>query len=375
MDFTTEFLDKLKSKSEIKLRYGNYLYRMSMGYENAGKFALGETYLKKCNRIKSCLDTWVWDKYEKNKLLDLQKLNRCNYRCCPVCRTWDIAKAIHNLKPGFNLMLQEYDPYLVTLTVPNCTGAELKQTIEKINKAFSKLYLWLNQPTIKGYRGFKDRVFELKSGIRVLEITLENKRKDYYHPHLHCVFFLPRYNKSEFDNLFDKYIKGAYQRKTKQILYYSNADIHLMRLWKFAYDGIKLSDKNWNDLSLVDDEWYNLYQCDIRPMNDPNGIYEVLKYTYKDSDIKTFENFKTIYLALENKRIRQTFGELYNIDLEKECGEMLSIEDFLEVEKSELPQQLITREIHSLTNEYKDFKKISRFKVYHDLEKVSTQND
>lgn len=375
MDFTEEFLDKLKKKSNIKFRYGNYFYRMAMGYQQNHEEVTAEKFIKKCNRIKSCLDIWVWDKYEKNKLLDLQKLNRCNDRNCPVCRTWDIAKAIHNFRPGFKEMSKNYDPYLVTLTVPNVEGNELKATIERMNKAFTKLIYWLSHPTERGYKGFKDRLFEVNAGVKVIEVTLEKTRKGYYHPHLHCVFFLPRYGSAEYNNKFDKYIVGAYQKKSKSIINYSNADIHLMRLWKFAYDNIRLSDKNFNSTDVVDDVWYNLYQCDIRPMSDSNSIYEVLKYTYKDTDIKTYDNFKFIYEALENKRIRQTFGELYNLDLDKETGEMLSIEDYLEIEKNELPSPLITKEIHQLTTEYKDYKKISRFKAYQELEEVSNQND
>lgn len=370
MNYTNEFLEKLKKKAKLKDRYGNYFYRMSMAYGYDDMNIMSEKYLKKCNRIKNCLNIWVWDKYEKNKLLDLQMLNRCNMRNCPVCKTWDIAKAIHNFKPGFNEMQKENDAYLVTLTVPNVRGEELKETIEKMFKSFTKMINWLNQPIGKGLKGFKDRMFKVSAGVRVLEVTVEKTRKNYYHPHLHCIFFIPRMEEGEHNEKFDKYIQGAYQRKTNKILYYSNADIFIMRLWKFAYDNIKLTSKNFLNTDLVDDIWYNLYQCDIREMDDPKGVYEVLKYTYKDSDIKTYEIFKTLYLALESKRIRQTFGELYNIDLEKECGEKLSLEDFLEIEKNELPEQITTKEIHELTTTYHEYKKISRFKSYEEIENI-----
>lgn len=361
MNYDNKTLEKmLKSKNDHTSRYAKYYFKYAYSQENKGT-ALEKRFVKKSNRLKECLNLWVWDKYEKNKVLDLQRVNRCNdNKFCPNCRLFSVAIAIHNFRPSFNEMIQRgYDPYLMTLTVPNVPGEELKQTIEKMNKSFSKLWEWFERPIGKGYKGFKGRYFEFRAGVKVLEVTIEKVRENYYHPHFHCIVFMPKVEDHEY--YFEKFIEGPYQRKTDSQIFYSRADIHIMQLWKMAYDGIKLNEKNYNDIS---DLWYDLYQCDIRPMEDEKGIYEVFKYTFKDADIKTYQHFITLFKALENKRMRQGHGELYNIKLEVESGEKQELVPFLEMDEKESPEQLITQEINTLIKEYHDYKKISRFKAY-----------
>lgn len=373
MIYTNETLKKMKkSKIEHTIRYANYYFRYAMSKEVKGT-SQEERFLKKSNRLKDCLNLWVWNKYEKNKVLDLQTVNRCNdNKYCPNCRALSLSRAIHNFKPSFSLMLQKgYQPFLMTLTIPNVEGDKLKATIEYMNKAFSKFWLWFEQPAERGYRGFKERFFKMNAAIKVLEVTIEKIRFNYYHPHFHCIVFLPELDPGEINYLFDKYIIGPYSRKAKKTIYYSNADIHIMQLWKMAYDGLRLTNKNFSNMS---DMWYDLYQCDIRPLADEKGIYEVFKYTFKDTDIKTYNQFITLFKALENKRIRQGHGELYNIELEADTGEKQDLEEFLLIDKKESPEQLLTQEITELITIYHDYMKISRFKAYEEINNVIENN-
>lgn len=102
---------------------------------------------------------------------------------------------------------------------------------------------------------------------------------------------------------------------------------------------------------------------------DSAGIVEVLKYTFKDTDIKSYDVFKNIELAISNKRIRQGYGILYNLKLEDDAdGEKLSLEEFLN--ESEVPSLLVVREIKELLTSYRDYKKISRSKVHEDIIKI-----
>ncbi|MPN56655.1 hypothetical protein SDC9_204345 [bioreactor metagenome] len=127
----------------------------------------------------------------------------------------------------------------------------------------------------------------------------------------------------------------------------------MMKLWTMCYREIRLSECNYNNIELQD-----CYLCDIREM-DSSGIVEVLKYTFKDTDIASYHVFKTLVMALDNKRIRQGYGILYNLKVEGDAeGEALLLEEYLE--EAEEPEFLLTHEINELITDYKEYRKISR---------------
>jgi len=95
----------------------------------------------------------------------------CNNRWCNQCNRIRTAKLIN----GYGKQLKElYDPYFVTLTVPNCRAEDLKATIELMHKRFKQL---------------RDRMRKAGTpvvGIRKLECTYNAERGD-YHPHYHLI--------------------------------------------------------------------------------------------------------------------------------------------------------------------------------------------
>ncbi len=354
MEFTNDTLQKMKDKQKYNEIYGNWYYGMSREYIE--EIVTSKKYLNKGNRIKECLDYWLWDIYHKNKLMDLQKVNRCkNNRFCPNCKKWELAKFIHSYGHVFNrLILERYNPYLLTLTVPNVKGEDLRSEIDKMNECFNRFFKAFNQPIGKGKKGFKERLIKFDGALKVLEITY-NAENNTYHPHFHCMIWSTDYNELN----FKKNIQGAWSYKKNSFNMNSEMDIQIMKTWYMCYNKIRLSAKEYNNLS---DNWFDLYMCDIREM-DSHGIYEVLKYTFKDSDLKNYEVFKTIALALENKRIRQGYGLLRGLKCEDvEEGNELNLEDFLEIDKKENPVQTLIPGIKQLIKEYNEFKKISRRK-------------
>ena len=363
MIFTDEVLQDMNCKLRYNKTYMNWYFGLSKEFKHASVYA--ERIRKRGDKIGSCLDLWLWDKYENNKLLDLKKVNRCmNNRFCPNCKKFDLASTIHNFKGPFkNLLDDGYFPYLLTLTVPNCRGEDLRNTIDKMNIAFRKFFNSFNYDLVDTTRkGFSERLIKFDSALKVLEITY-NKETKMFHPHFHIMIFSKEYD----ENLFKKSIPGAWSKKKNCQLYNSLLDIHIMKIWKMCFDKIRMSVKNYN---LMSDNWYDNYMCDIKEMNE-SGIYEVLKYTFKDSDISDYYVFKNFVLALENKRIRQGYGLLYNLKCENESdGELQDIEEFLELDKKETPQQLLTKELNLLIKEYHTYKKISRFKAYKEIENI-----
>lgn len=365
MDFTNEVLKDMYSKLEYNKKYMKWYYGLSKEFGHAKAYS--ERIKRRADSVGSCLDYWLWDKYESNKLLDLQKVNRCkNNRFCPNCRKLDLAATIHNFRMPFSeLLAHGYYPYLVTLTVPNCTGEQLKLMIEFMNKSFRKLFGAFNYPLDIGSstRGFKERLIQFDGALKVLEIT-HNKVTNLFHPHFHIMMFSKDYDKS----LFVKNIPGAWSNKKNCLLYNSLMDLHIMKIWTMCVDNVRLTSKNYN---LMSNEWHDLYMADIKEMNE-KGIYEVLKYTFKDSDISNYYVFKNLVLALENKRIRQGYGLLYGLKCECESdGELQQLEDYLEIDKKETPQQLLTKELNTLIKDYHEYRKISRFKAYKELENIN----
>lgn len=327
--------------------------------------SLPAALFNKSDRICNCMDLWVWDKYEKNRILDLQKVNRCmNTRFCPNCKMLDVAKFIHKFRSIFEEYKNKgYSFYMLTLTVPSCviSGKALRKHIKKISKSFAKFF------TKFGYddgKALNDRLISIFGGIRVLEVTCNENTG--FHPHLHCIVLLKDLPD---DHLLEKSIQGKFSRKAGDFTMLSLIDLQIAKIWGMIWYGRRLTKKNIENYIVAPKETFvefngefvedKVLQVDFRQL-DEAGIFEVFKYTFKSSDVANYEVFKGLVDGLENMRIRQGFGELFNVkvnDDELEEGELQS----LVLEVPEDPQQLFTKEILSLVNEYGSYKKISRF--------------
>lgn len=289
-------VEEEQDKKKFNAILSKYFYRLSEEYEKIGMSVRAKTIFGKANRISDCLNFAQWDEHDINTLLDLQKVNRCkDNRFCPNCKRFSLAFAIYNLSKPFKSLLDDgYYPYLLTLTVPNCRGDDLRNTIDAMNKAFTKFYYMFSKDD---RHAFKGRYLKFEAALKVLEITYNNKT-GMYHPHFHVMIFSKEY----YPDLFNKDLQAEYSLKRKSYDMVSKFDMQIRKLWYMAYNRIPLAQ-----YSVLSDT----YICDIKEM-DSNGISEVLKYTFRNTDIKNYNNFKYIFLALEGKRIRQGYGKLYN---------------------------------------------------------------
>lgn len=363
MEFTQEVLEKMQDKLKYNKIFGNWYYGLSEELKPIALTKSKQVY-NRGERIQNCLDYWLWDIYHKNKIMDLKKVNRCmNNRFCPNCKKFELAKFIHSYGKTFKeLLIKNYNPYLLTLTVPNVSGEDLRQTIDNMNKSFNRFFKLFNQPIGQGKKGFKDRFMEFEGALKVLEITY-NKQNNTFHPHFHCMIFSIDYPRCE----LHKNIQGAWSNKRQAYNMNSIMDIQVMKLWYMCYNNIRLSSKNYNALS---DDWYDLYLCDIKEM-DEHGIYEVLKYTFKDTDVSSYYVFKTLVNSLENKRIRQGYGILQGLKCEDiEEGEKQDLSEYLKEDEKESPDNLLTKGLTTLITEYTKYRKISRFNAYKELQNL-----
>lgn len=194
-----------------------------------------------------------------NKELNKIKMHRgnfCKHRFCPMCAWRKARKDALEL----SLMMQDikisYDKAFIflTLTTPNVVAERLGDEIKRYNKSFDKLFKRkVVKRVVKGY-------------VRKLEITYNEKRDD-YHPHFHVLIVV---NKSYFTD-----VKAYLNQK------------EWLRLWREA-TGIS-----------------EITQVDVRRVKEQNSneLYEMAKYTGKDSDYLSNEKvFKVFYESLKGKR-------------------------------------------------------------------------
>lgn len=353
MEFTDETLQRIIDKKAINKNYQLNYYWYSEVLEQEGLFNYSRKVRNRGERLSNCLNYWEWHKYEVNKVLDLQKVNRCmNNRFCPNCRAFEISKFIHHFGNVYKEKIYDkYNPYLLTLTIPNVEGDQLSETITKLYDSFNRFFKAFNQEIGQGKKGYRDRLIKFDGGLRVLEITY-NSKTNMFHPHLHCIMLSEEYD----IELFRKQYQGEYSYKRKSYNMYSELDLHLQKVWYMCYNKMRISKKNYDSLE-------DKYLVDIKELDD-KGIYEVIKYTFKDTDVKNKYVFKNLVIALENRRIRQGFGVLRGLKCENvEEGQRQNIEDYLLIDKKEVPQEISMEDPTTLlTPVYRNYKKISRFK-------------
>jgi len=325
-------------------KISRYFYRLHCEFGSLRN----KKYLRISERVKSCLNMWVWDAYYQNLVLDLKKVNRCKCKFCSNCRRLDLSRAFNNLIVPFSEYIKVgYMPIFVTLTVPNCKGEDLSFVLDKMNLSFKKFWNWFH---LDGKNGFSKRFLKFFGAVRCIEVTYNSHRSD-YHPHYHLLILIRFCDYDEI--LFYKYIDGEWSDKRQQMNYLSDIDVQVRKLWTLAYTNSSLS----NYSSLVD-----LYKCDVQEMYD-DGISEVLKYSFKDTDLLNYFIFKDLYFSLYNRRLRQGYGNLYNVKLENDSdGVKQDLYSYLLFNKEELPVELVTRDMETLYNgSHKDYTKISRF--------------
>lgn len=112
----------------------------------------------------------------------LKSAHFCRNRFCPMC-TWrkslktyfqtdSVVSAILADKPKERFLF-------LTLTIRNVSSADLSQTLDRLNKAWSKIF------------SYRDRKrYYVDGAMKALEITY-NSQTDTYHPHIHAILAVP----------------------------------------------------------------------------------------------------------------------------------------------------------------------------------------
>lgn len=240
-------------------------------------------------RVLDC-STFLEFRLAVDNSLKLSNANFCKVRLCPMC-SWrrslkifgQVSRVMDHVEKNYN-----YKYIFLTLTVKNCYGEDLRDTLDLMTKAFN---------TMTRRKAFKQAV---NGYFRSLEITY-NKENDTYHPHFHMILA----------------VNDSYFKDTR----------------------IYLTQNDWTEL------WKSCLKVDYTPIVDVRRIKEnkekdfgkvvaeTAKYTVKPEDflirdekgnIKenlTDEVVKTLDEALHRKRLT-AFGFIF-----KEVHKKLNLDD------------------------------------------------
>lgn len=226
----------------------------------------------------------------------LYKTYFCRVRLCPMCqwrRSLKLFSQVSKITDYINNQNNQVRYLFITLTQKNCSGLELVQEINKINKSFSLLVDKTKrvQPATK----FKKM---LLGYIKSTEVTYNPKIKT-YHPHLHCIFA----------------VQGEYFNKANYINKNS---------WRAI----------WADLLKVD----YLPQIDvqaIKPARQQKAVAELAKYPAKVSSILNLPQTQAVQVIMDlttlcYKRRFVAFGGIF-----KKTKALLKLQD-IEAENADL---------------------------------------
>ena len=153
------------------------LYKLTNGYV---ALAYDEVDAAKAERLRNCASWLEFDRTEGG--LRLHNANFCRVRLCPICQWRRSLKTFGQVFKIVSVAQSDYSFLFLTLTVKNCDGSALKETLDGLSKAWNK------------FIGYKDIKNVVKGYYRACEVT-HNLSDDTYHPHFHCLLAV---NKSYF---------------------------------------------------------------------------------------------------------------------------------------------------------------------------------
>lgn len=251
------------------------------------EFGKGVFTEKTLERVKTCGDFVQHLTTEDLNAHRVHKSNSCTNRFCPIC-TWAKAKK-HAMMISVMMeaiRVEEQQEFIfLTLTAPNVDGVDLKNEIDRFNKAFHRLFKRRNVgKVINGYirklevtynkeRFITEEMYRSAKGYfdrRGLKVSDNNPNYNTYHPHIHVILAV---NKS----------------------YFTSRDYINQQEW------LEMWRECMNDQSIT--------QVDIRKIrtsekSENGAVLEVAKYSAKSDELYYSESvFEIFYKALKGRQL------------------------------------------------------------------------
>ena len=269
-------------------------------YEKTGE----EKFLNKSKFIDGCCKLWDVDFFQQLKVKSIKRVNLCKDKFCFNCQSMLAVKRQLQFGPILDTYRQDYDVYHLVVTVPNCGGEELKALIKKMYKKFPFLLRYFRgKAKVKNINFLQ---YGYAGAVRALEVTQNQETKE-FHPHFHCmVLFKKGLNlEGEICNAYSYGKENGFHK-------FSKLEILLQKIWWLLMNDERVTAKAIEELK----QGYDVY------LTDSEGYYhEVFKYACKgafDEDKGAFlykePTFWTLYDSLNNKRMIQGYGKLYNFN-------------------------------------------------------------
>lgn len=298
-----------------------YNYQISEFYENFYADTGDDVYMNKSKNVDLCCRYWDTDYYKFQNVKDIKRVNLCRDKFCFNCQSMLAIKRQGKFAPILNQLREKYKVCHIVFTVPNCLGENLKKTLNQMYSKFPNMMKYFKcQNKVKGVNFAQ---YGYGGAVRGLEVTYNDSEKT-FHPHFHCMVLLdesldltPRYKNSYSFN---------YGRLVRE---FSDFEILLQKIWYLLINDIKVTAAAIKNLK----EGYSV------TVEDSKGYYhECFKYAIKGAFdpaqgacIYKEHIFRTLYSALNKRRMIQGYGKLYNFnDLD---GEILEEEVIAEYEK------------------------------------------
>lgn len=303
--------DVMRDISKKAKRDRNWAFRKSQNSEISEIMLALNVPKNKSDKFSTCAEVLLFAISSDNDM-KLKNAWFCKDKLCPICqwrRSLKLAywneKIVKEVQTGINID-GDYGKYVfLTLTVKNCSGDDLKDTIKMIHSGFDKMF---RRAVFKKYcKGF----------IRSLEITYNEQTRE-FHPHLHILMLM--------DKSYWKYKTVSGKRKLTAKLSHSDFVDYWQRSCNLNYKP----------------------SVDIRQVRRKKGkrdslesaVLEISKYAFKPIDIKNLNDYDKRYvissLIKGLARVRQVgYGGIF-----KEVYKKLSVDE---------------EELTRVTNESEDF--------------------
>lgn len=149
-------------------------------------YAAGEKYHKNATRYHFCSQAVTFNEWADNETGEIKYTygggKPCRQRLCSCCQHLKSRVLVTQLQQVYEHHIEEMPDsvgLLLTLTIKNCAGEDLRETVKQMHYAFGKLRRRIEfEGAVRGF-------------FRATEVT-RNKQDGTYHPHMHVLLMVPR---------------------------------------------------------------------------------------------------------------------------------------------------------------------------------------
>jgi len=338
-----ELFEKYTPKKDLNRKAANYMEK--------------HVSVKTINRFETCSS---WFHHLTNKEMSVKRLHKtdaCGNRFCPIC-TWKTAKK-DAIKISIMMdaveEIEDKEFLFLTLTAPSVSGEELRDEIDRFNKAVNRLFKRRNvERVVKGYirklevttdqeKLITDELYKLKKNYydyRELKVNDPNPTYNTYHPHMHIIVAV---NKSYFNRPADFINKAEW-----------------LEMWRGC-----MGD---NSITQVDAK-----KVRSTKTGNSKAVLEIAKYSAKGNDLYHSETvFDTFYKALKRRQLIVYSGVMKDYAKKFKNGDLDRFKEVNEDEYTHLLQSVwkgstYDSKMRELTQE--------EFESYNERAKFIEEND